>query len=71
MPILSLTADPQDLKVSEEIEVSPFPAKSKQAAGLVDGTETDISCLNFADKILITVSQGGRLSQWVCSFASL
>lgn len=66
MATATLASDLQDLSVNGGVEVSPFPVKSKQAAGLVNGTETDVSCLNFADKILITVSQGGRLSQWVC-----
>lgn len=44
----------------------PFPASSKEAIGTVNGIETEVSCINFADKILLTISQDGRLSQWVC-----
>lgn len=55
----------EDLSLSGGIEAGPFPAKSKQATGLVNGTQTEVSSVFFADKILITVSQGGRLSQWV------
>jgi proteasome assembly chaperone 3 len=47
------------------VEHTPFPAPTKQAAGLVRGTHTDVSSIYFADKIMITISQGGRLSQWV------
>lgn len=54
-----------DKAKNEAVEVSPFPVKTKQAAGLVNGTETDISSFYFADKIMITISQNGRLSQWV------
>lgn len=51
---------------STEIREEPFPAPSKQATGTVNGVETEVSCTNFADKILLTISQDGRLSQWVC-----
>lgn len=50
----------------------PFPAPSKQAAGEINGTKTDVTCISFADKIMITVTQNGRLAQWVCvTFISL
>lgn len=45
----------------------PFPAPSKQATGTVNGIATEVSCINFADKIVLTISQDGRLSQWVGS----
>lgn len=47
------------------VEQSPFPAPAKQGSGLVNGTPTDVSSIYFVDKILITISQAGRLSQWV------
>merc|ERR1712098_291820 len=43
----------------------PFPAPSKQAAGEINGTKTDVSSISFSDKIMITVTQNGRLAQWV------
>jgi hypothetical protein len=49
-----------------DVEVTSYPAPTKQAAGLVNGTITEVSSIYFADKIMITISQGGRLSQWVC-----
>lgn len=42
-----------------------FPALSKQATGLFNGVVTEVTSMTFADKILVTISQGGRLSQWV------
>ncbi|KAK2069424.1 hypothetical protein P8C59_004009 [Phyllachora maydis] len=42
-----------------------FPAPSKHASGTVSGTPTDVSCTTFSDKIMITISQGGRLGQWI------
>ena len=55
----------ESLNLNGGVEAGPYPAKSRQAAGLVNGTQTEVSSVFFADKILITVSQGGRLSQWV------
>ncbi|KAI0397322.1 hypothetical protein F5Y17DRAFT_455236 [Xylariaceae sp. FL0594] len=43
----------------------PFPAASKQATGNVDGVLTEASSLFFADRILLTLCQEGRLSQWI------
>ena len=66
MPIPTLSAEMQSLEINHNrVEPSLFPAATKQAAGLVNGVHTDVSSVYFADKILITVSQGGRLSQWV------
>jgi hypothetical protein len=65
MSIPTLSADIQNMDIGAEIEHSRFPAATKQSAGLVGGTQTDVSSVYFADKIIITISQGGRLSQWV------
>ena len=43
----------------------PYPAKTKQAAGLVNGVLTDVMSMFFADKIVVTITQEGRLAQWV------
>jgi proteasome assembly chaperone 3 len=65
-------ADIQNLAINgDATETSPFPAATKQAAGLVNGVHTDVASIFFADKILITISQGGRLSQWVRHMCSL
>ncbi|KAI9832522.1 MAG: hypothetical protein M1819_004311 [Sarea resinae] len=50
---------------AENVFKAPFPAKTKQASGLVNGVQTDVMSLSFADKIMITISQDGRLAQWV------
>jgi hypothetical protein len=66
MPITILSADLQSMGLDGgDVEHSSFPAATKQAAGLVNGAQTNVSSVYFTDKILITVSQGGRLSQWV------
>ncbi|KAI8623833.1 hypothetical protein F5Y19DRAFT_481303 [Xylariaceae sp. FL1651] len=50
---------------SVQIMEEPFPAASKQATGHIDGVATEASSLFFADRILITLCQEGRLSQWI------
>ncbi|MCJ1322928.1 hypothetical protein MMC15_008278 [Xylographa vitiligo] len=42
-----------------------YPATAKQAAGLVDGQVTDVMTMYFTDKIMITITQNGRLAQWL------
>lgn len=42
-----------------------YPAVTKQAAGLVDGINTEITTMSFSDKIMITITQNGGLAQWV------
>ena len=44
---------------------SDYPVHSKQMAGLVDGLNTEVMVLPFSDKIMITISQEGKLAQWV------
>ncbi|KAJ5719753.1 hypothetical protein N7493_007331 [Penicillium malachiteum] len=43
----------------------PFPAGKKQTAGLVDGVKTDVMVMSFSDKIMVTISQEGRLAHWL------
>ncbi|KAJ5173816.1 uncharacterized protein N7500_001747 [Penicillium coprophilum] len=43
----------------------PFPATTKQVVGLVNGTQTDVGIMNFSDKIMVTISQAGRLGHWL------
>ncbi|KAJ6151018.1 hypothetical protein N7470_007612 [Penicillium chermesinum] len=42
----------------------PFPAPTRQVAGLVNGVKTDVMVMNFSDKIMVTISQEGRLAHW-------
>ena len=59
-----------DMNQMRELMHHPFPASTKQAAGLVGGIPTDVMCVSFSDKILITITQKGRLAQWVCDLVS-
>ncbi|SPO00793.1 uncharacterized protein DNG_03541 [Cephalotrichum gorgonifer] len=47
------------------VKSEPYPAKSRQATGTVGGIQTEATAMSFSDKYLVTISQGGRLSQWV------
>ena len=42
-----------------------YPAITKKAAAVIDDIATDVTSTQFADKIMVTISQGGRLAQWV------
>ncbi|KAI9655113.1 MAG: hypothetical protein M1821_005596 [Bathelium mastoideum] len=48
-----------------DVIAEPFPAHTKTAAGEVNGIHTEVMSVYFTDKILITISQGGRLAHWV------
>ncbi|KAG5952141.1 hypothetical protein E4U53_001507 [Claviceps sorghi] len=48
-----------------DVRADEFPAPSKQATGTVNGIDTQVASLSFSDKILVTISQQGRLSQWI------
>ncbi|KAH6654969.1 hypothetical protein BKA67DRAFT_656939 [Truncatella angustata] len=48
-----------------EVKEDPFPASTRHAVGLVDGVETQASSTFFSDRIMVTLSQEGRLSQWI------
>ncbi|KAK3060619.1 hypothetical protein LTS18_008132, partial [Coniosporium uncinatum] len=48
-----------------EIVPEAFPARTRSVSGEVNGVHTDVTSIAFADKILFTISQGGRLAHWV------
>lgn len=47
-----------------------YPAITKQAAAVVDGIPTEVTSMIFADKIMVTITQEGRLAQWVKAFCN-
>ncbi|POS86050.1 hypothetical protein EPUL_002178 [Erysiphe pulchra] len=51
--------------VDSTIKYTPFPALSKHANGIVGNNETEVTSTYFANQILITISQSGRLAQWM------
>ncbi|KAH8695083.1 hypothetical protein BGW36DRAFT_360793 [Talaromyces proteolyticus] len=54
-----------DLNSLHEVLNLPFPAETKQAAGTINGVLTDVQSIYFSDRILVTVSQSGRLAHWL------
>ncbi|KAI8659631.1 hypothetical protein LRP88_06200 [Fusarium phalaenopsidis] len=48
-----------------DLREESFPSRSREASGLVNGVATEVTSTNFSDKILLTISQDGRLSQWI------
>jgi hypothetical protein len=44
---------------------APYPARTNTATLPIKSIETTATIVNFADKILITVTQNGRLAHWV------
>ncbi|KAI1362850.1 hypothetical protein F5Y08DRAFT_259670 [Xylaria arbuscula] len=49
----------------DQIIQEPFPSASKRETGQIDGVATEATALFFADRILLTLCQEGRLSQWI------
>ncbi|OCL12915.1 hypothetical protein AOQ84DRAFT_284129 [Glonium stellatum] len=47
-----------------DIIPTPFPARTKIASGAVNGIETTVTSIYFEDKIMITITQSGRLAHW-------
>ena len=58
-------AKPFDVDNVHETLKLPFPASTKQAAGIVSGVLTDVMSVSFCDKIIVIISQKGQLSHWV------
>ncbi|KAA8643271.1 uncharacterized protein ATNIH1004_010038 [Aspergillus tanneri] len=58
-------ADLFNLNLLQEPLNLPFPAATKKASGVVNMIQTDVMCVNFSDRILVTVSQKGRLGHWL------
>ncbi|KAJ5107726.1 hypothetical protein N7456_004401 [Penicillium angulare] len=54
-----------DDSLQDSLNNLPFPAATKQVAGLVDGIKTDVMVMKFSDKIMVTISQEGRLAHWL------
>ncbi|OJJ43804.1 hypothetical protein ASPZODRAFT_19107 [Penicilliopsis zonata CBS 506.65] len=58
-------AAPPNLDGLQETLNLPFPATTKQTTGTVNGVQTDVMSMGFSDRILVTISQKGRLAQWL------
>jgi hypothetical protein len=56
---------PPQLHPSQLQHPQAFPAATRHASGLVGGEMTVASSIAFADWTVVTLSQGGAVSQWV------
>lgn len=68
---MGLPQDYEPANMDDTKVTIPFPAPTKQVAGEVNGVKTDVMSISFADKIMITITQNGKLAQWVCFFPYL
>ncbi|KAF2274211.1 uncharacterized protein EI97DRAFT_435314 [Westerdykella ornata] len=59
------TTHPTPSQQSYPITPTPYPAKTTTATAPVHGVSTTATCVSFADKILITVTQEGKLGHWM------
>jgi hypothetical protein len=61
---------PQDHGMAEILSETnlPYPAKTKQVVGEINGIVTDVTSISFSDRIMVTITQDGRLAQWVLYF---
>ncbi|KAF2128813.1 hypothetical protein P153DRAFT_386016 [Dothidotthia symphoricarpi CBS 119687] len=50
-----------------EYTVTPaaYPARTRTASSIISGIETIATTVNFTDKLLVTVTQQGKLAHWV------
>jgi hypothetical protein len=60
---------PQDMmfptdKTEPSTEI-PYPAQTKQASTQINGVVIDVMSIFFSDRIMVSISQEGRLAQWV------
>ncbi|KAI5803208.1 hypothetical protein EDC01DRAFT_612156 [Geopyxis carbonaria] len=47
-----------------DLTTPDFPATTKWATGFIKGVSTDVMVVGFYDKIVLTITQQGRLAQW-------
>lgn len=59
-----MDSEPFDINQLQDLNL-PYPAVTKQVVGDVKGIQTNVTLIKFSDRILITISQKGRLGHWV------
>ncbi|KAL8905335.1 MAG: hypothetical protein Q9171_006709 [Xanthocarpia ochracea] len=57
--------EPSMASPDNNIPTTSYPAITRQAAGYIDGILTDVMYSSFSDKIMVTITQRGRLAQWI------
>lgn len=46
---------------------APYPARTQTASLVINGIQTVATAVDFTDKIVVTITQQGRLAHWVCT----
>ncbi|BCS02313.1 uncharacterized protein AKAW2_60577S [Aspergillus luchuensis] len=59
-----MDSEPFDINQLQDLNL-PYPAVTKQVVGDVKGIQTNVTLIKFSDRILITISQKGRLGHWL------
>ena len=63
---MGLPMEPSDSQQQDPLpESQAYPATTKQAAAEINGIKTDVMSISFSDKIMIIITQNGRVAQWV------
>lgn len=60
-----MTATTTSQRPQLDVQPSAFPASSKSSSGLAASKLTTVSTISFTDRLLVTISQSGRLAHWV------
>jgi hypothetical protein len=45
-----------------------YPAKTKKVAAQINGMLTEVMVISFSDRTMVSISQEGRLAQWVSQY---
>lgn len=53
------------MDLTQGLKKEPFPVPIKRASRAVGNSPTAAVGMHFSDKVLVTISQEGALSQWV------
>jgi hypothetical protein len=64
-PLLALSGSNTTMPPPPGIARAPFPARTTTATQDVGDIPTTITATRFSDKLLVTISQDGRLAIWV------
>ncbi|KFA62171.1 hypothetical protein S40285_01699 [Stachybotrys chlorohalonatus IBT 40285] len=56
-----------EITTTSQVDVrdDAFPVQTRKAIGRVNGISTEVTSVGFSDKIMVTISQEGILSQWI------
>lgn len=62
---MGLPQDISSVNMTESSTDIQYPAQTKKASAQIDGVLTEVMSIFFSDRIMVSISQEGRLAQWV------